>query len=434
MLIYSHGITNRVRYIFNVMLGDMLGLKLDFTSDKETFLASEEQKLSYTHSKLGDEIHFRSIGLLHEKGVQDQNIRVVENEHGKYFYAHNSQESELNFDVFAAAFFLLSRYEECLPHLRDQYNRFEATESLGYKHGFLTEPVVDQWLLQIQKVIADQHPDIKFKERKYRFLSTIDIDNAFAYKNKGFMRTMGAFSRALSSLDLNEVAERLGVLFGNKQDPYDTYEFQLATQREHGLETLYFFLLADYGVNDKNVPHYNQEFQSLIKHLGDYAQVGIHPGFNSNNDPKKLSTEKKRLEKIIHRQVTKSRQHFLILHLPHTYQKLIENDIEEDYSMGYAAHTGFRAGTCTPYRFYDLDMETPTDLTVYPFAVMEATLKYYMNLDPEGAKLAISEVIGKVKEVNGTFIGLWHNETLTDQGIWKGWRDVFLHMVDEAKA
>ena len=433
MLIYSHSITNRVRYIFSVMLGDMLGLKLEFTNDKDTFLCSEEPKLSYTHSKIGNEIHFRSIGLLHEKGVKDQNIRVVENELGKYFYAHNSQESELNFDVFAASFFLLSRYEECLPHLRDQYNRFEATESLGYKNGFLTEPVVDQWMLRIRDIIAKQYSETSFKKRKYKFISTIDIDNAYAYKNKGFMRTAGAYGRSLLKGNISEFVDRTQVLLGNKRDPYDTYDFQLSTQKEFEIETIYFFLLADYGVNDKNVPHYNQKFQSLIKHLADYAKVGIHPGFNSNKKNDKLTIEKKRLEKIIHRSVTKSRQHFLILHIPHTYQKLLENDITEDYSMGYAANVGFRAGTCTPYRFYDLDLETPTELTVYPFAMMEATLKYYMKLSPEESKKVVSDIIQKVKDVDGTFMSLWHNETLTDTGIWKGWRDVFLHTVREAK-
>ncbi len=433
MLIYSHKITPRVRYIFRVMLGDMLGIKLAFTSDKEKFAASESRKLSYSHSKLGDEVHFKSQGLLHETGVKDQSIRVSENEFGKYFYAHNSTDSALNFDVFAASFFCLSRYEECLPHIRDKYNRFEASESLGFKNGFLTEPVVDQWLLRIKNILSSEYPELTFKKREYQFISTIDIDNAYAYKNKGFMRMLGAYGRAFSSLNFKEVLDRTKVLLGTAKDPYDTYEFQLEIQKKYNLRTIYFFLLADYGVNDKNVPFYNQEFQSLIKHLGDYAEIGIHPGFNSNQKNDKLKTEKKRLEQIIHRSVTQSRQHFLILHLPHTYQKLIDNDIREDHSMGYAEHIGFRAGTCTPYRFYDLDLETATELTVYPFAVMEATLKYYMKLQPKEAKIHISKIVDSVKSVNGTFIGLWHNETLTNRDIWAGWRDVFTHMVEVAK-
>lgn len=433
MLVYSHKITSRVKYIFRVLLGEMLGLEVSLTSDKEEFELEKGPKLSYTHAPIDKEVHFRSLGLLHESGVRDQNIRISENQNGKYFYALNSADSAMNFDVFSAAFFLLSRYEECLPHIRDQYNRFEASESIGYKNGFLTEPVVDQWLLRIKDILVARFPELRFKAREYQFISTIDIDNAYAFKNKGFIRTIGAFGRSIVNFDLSEVLFRIKVLLGQAKDPYDTYDFQLQVQKEHGLKTIYFFLLADYGLNDKNVPYYNQEFQSLIKHLADYAQVGIHPGFNSNLKNENLKQEKKRLEKIIHRPVVRSRQHFLILHLPHTYQRLIDHDILEDHSMGYAEHTGFRAGTCTPYRFYDLDLETETQLKVFPFAVMEATLKYYMKLSPEEAKNHISDVIAKVRSVNGTFIGLWHNETLNDEGIWKGWRDVFIHMVREAK-
>lgn len=433
MLIYSHKITPRVQYIFHVLLGDMLGIEVSFTSDKKAFCAADGAKISYTHTKLSDEIHFKSHGLLHETGVKDQTIRVVENEHGKYFYSNNSADSELNFDVFAASFFLLSRYEECLPHIRDKYNRFEASESIGYKNGFLTEPVVDQWLLRIRAILLLHYPQISMKQRKYSFISTIDIDNVYAYKHKGLLRTLGGYARSLVYFDFRGIIERTQVLLGQVQDPYDTYAFQLDIQKKYNLKTIYFFLLADYGVNDKNVPFYNLQFRSLIKHLGDYAKLGIHPGFNSNANPEKLKIEKKRLEEIINRSVTKSRQHFLILHLPYTYQKLIENDIKEDHTMGYAEHIGFRAGTCTPFRYYDLDLETSTELMVHPFSVMEATLKYYMKLNPEQAKDEVDKLIAKVKAVEGTFISLWHNETLSDQGTWKGWRNVFINMVKTAQ-
>lgn len=432
MLVYSHKITPRVRYIFKVLLGEMLGLKVSFEDNRQAFLESSEPKLSYTHSAIENELHFKSHGLLHDTGVKDQSIKVVPGENGKYFYAVQSEKSALPFDAFAASFFLLTRYEECLPHIRDHYNRFEAAESLAYKNGFLTEPVVDQWVRQIKELILKAYPDSVFKNRTYEFISTIDIDNAYAYKHKGFMRTAGAYARSLAKKNFAEVAERTNVLLGRAKDPYDTYDFQLEIQKKYNLRTIYFLLLADYGVNDKNVPHYNLQFQSLIKHLADYAEVGIHPGFNSNENSNKLKVEKRRLEKIIHRPVVKSRQHFLILHLPHTYQNLIDNDITEDHSMGYAAHTGFRAGTCTPYTFYDLDIEATTNLKVYPFTMMEATLKYYMKLSPEAAKSHITELVQKVKDVNGTFISLWHNETLSDKTIWEGWRDVFTHMLEVA--
>ena len=67
-----------------------------------------------------------------------------------------------------------------------------------------------------------------------------------------------------------------------------------------------------------------------------------------------LKKEKMRLENIINTPVTFSRQHFLRLSIPETYQNLIDLDIEEDYTMGYAKYAGFRASTCTPFYFFDL--------------------------------------------------------------------------------
>ncbi len=72
MLVYSHRITNRVTYIFNVLLGDMMGLNLSFTSDREAFIESNEPKISYAHARISDELHFSSHGLLHETGLKEQ--------------------------------------------------------------------------------------------------------------------------------------------------------------------------------------------------------------------------------------------------------------------------------------------------------------------------------------------------------------------------
>ncbi len=34
-------------------------------------------------------------------------------------------------------------------------------------------------------------------------------------------------------------------------------------------------------------------------------------------------------------------------------------------------------------------------------------------------------MVDEVKSVDGTFVSLWHNDSLNDRGIWKGWRKVF---------
>ena len=98
--------------------------------------------------------------------------------------------------------------------------------------------------------------------------------------------------------------------------------------------------------------------------------------------------------------------------------------------MGYAEIAGFRASICTPFPFYDLDQDMPTKLMIHPFAVMDGTLNNYMSLTPQQATEVISSLIKEVKNVGGTFIPLWHNQSLNNQGEWKGWNEVYIKMVE----
>ena len=149
------------------------------------------------------------------------------------------------------------------------------------------------------------------------------------------------------------------------------------------------------------------------------------------NNAEKLKKEKKRLENIINTPLKNSRQHYLRLELPETYQNLIDVDIENDFSMGYAKVVGFRASTCTPFYFYDLDFEIQTPLKVYPFAFMDATLKDSLDLNRKEAFEKIKQLIDEVKNVNGTLVTLFHNETLSENHRWKGWSNIYLKMVQE---
>ena len=143
-----------------------------------------------------------------------------------------------------------------------------------------------------------------------------------------------------------------------------------------------------------------------------------------------MGVEFNRLAKLVHQPITKSRFHFIKLNLPQSYRQLIDQDATEDYTMGYAAKMGFRAGVCSPFYFYDLDFDSPTKLRVYPFYLMEATIKYYFNEGHENAIQYFIEYIDKVKKYNGTFVSLWHNDSLSEWQIWKGWKNVYLEMID----
>jgi hypothetical protein len=414
-----------------LLFNDILGIAIKLTSDLTFFESETMPKISYAPNAIANELHFESRGLLFESGINEQNISVFEYNNNKVFFA-TSKSSALPFDVFAASFYLVSRYEEYLPHIRDEHERFEAKDSLAYINGFLQKPIINIWAMWIKNILTTAFPLLSFPEKKFSFVSTIDIDNAFAYREKGFTRSVGGYLKSLSSFNFTEIALRTKVLLGSIKDPYDTYDFQLEMLAKYKFKSIYFFLLGDYGVNDKNLPIESKKFQSLIKMIADYAEVGIHPSYNSNNNIEQLQKEVNRLSKTLHREITKSRQHFLKLTLPETYRNLIDLDITDDYTMGFASQVGFRASICTAFNFYDLDMELETKLKVHPFAIMEGTLKYYMKVSPENAMQKIATLIDEVRAVNGEFMSLWHNDSLNDQQLWKGWKTVYEQMIQYA--
>lgn len=431
ILVYTPKITRRILYIFNHIFDTTLGIPIKYTNNVEEYKSCSLAKINYSSHRIDqDELFFESVSLLFEKGLDDPEINIFKWDKCIGFFA-TSNSSSIQFDPFAASFYLLSRYEEYLPHKGDIFDRFEASESIAYQHNFLHTPVVDIWIQKIQELIQTRFPDIIFRKRKYNFISTIDIDHAYAYLEKGITRNSAGSFKSILELNFKDIVERFKVLTGIIKDPYDTYEKQLEIQHKYNIPVIYFFLVGDYDLHDKSISIHSKRFQGVIKAMADHATIGLHPSYASNKYPNKIKIELQRLTKVLHREIHISRQHFLKLKLPDTYRQLIEYDIREDYSMGYASDIGFRAGTSNPFYFYDLEKETETNLKIHPFAIMDATLKYYMRVQPLKVMEIVQPIIDKIKSTDGTFVLLWHNEAFSDQRHWKGWGNLYEDIVKE---
>ena len=428
ILVYTHKITPRVRYIFKHIFTRILLSPVSFTSKVEEFVAHNGPKMSYTKVPLGKEFFIRSNELLFEQGVNDLEINISKWDETPCFFNTGSN-SSIPFDIFAASFYLISRYEEYLPHVRDVHERFTAEQSLAYKFRFLEKPVVDIWALKLKDILKERFPEYHFPEREFSYVSTIDVDNAYAYKYKSFVRTSGGFISDFFKLHLKSFWDRLLVLLRVRKDPYNTFEHILALSNTYKVKVIFFFLIADYTTFDTNVSATKRQFRLLIKHIADYASIGLHPSYYTMKNSVMLKKEKERLESITNIPTTISRQHFLRFSLPETYQNLIDLEINEDYSMGYASHVGFRAGTSIPFHFFDLDFEIQTPLLIYPFALMDTTLNDYMGLTPKQSLGRTKDLLHEVMKVKGTFITLFHNESVSGYLRWNGWQRVYETML-----
>ena len=353
LLIYSHITSPRLQYICHFIFKDLLCVDHTITVDSEEFKNHHGPKINYSDSPIpGHGIWIKNNELLFEELIIPQHIICFEWNNAKAFF--QTATADHPFDIFAASFYLVSRYEEYLPHKKDMYGRYAYENALACKEDFLELPLVNIWVNDLAKKLNIQHS-------LFRFEPTYDIDIAYSYKYKGVARNIGGFFRSPSS-------ERIKVLSGAIKDPFDCYDWLDELHLQNDLAPLYFFLVAEKnGIYDKNIlPHKHAMWELIKRHAIKYS-VGLHPSWQSGDDPALIKKEKMQLLAMADRGQTApshqipSRQHYIRFNLPLGYQRLLDNGITDDYSMGYASINGFRASVASAFYWYDLEKEEQTN-------------------------------------------------------------------------
>ena len=405
LLIYSLKTTQRITYIFKHICFRILGIEVNFTNVIEDFIAYSGPKLSYGKKELGNELFIQSTELLMQDGFESIDITVKDWGDTKCFFAVGKN-SALPFDIFAASFYLLSRYEEYLPQVKDEKGRFLASESIAFKAGFLQDPVVDIWAYKFKDLLLQTFPDIKYSARKPRVHTIINASQPLLYKNKGLLRTLIGFFNDLFSFNLKSIFDRSTVLFGFRKDPFNTFSWIINSVKKSKSSLTVFFLLGASKIFEESLNSQKESFKLLIKNVSDYQEIGLIFSDEALNSLAVLNEEKEKIEAITNRTLRRSMNNEYLVSLPHNYRNLIELEIATDFTMVYENVIGFRASTCSPFLFYDLDYEIVTPLKIHPISL---TTKGLNKTSTSKKTETIQKMMESVKKVNGTFSMIFDN-------------------------
>lgn len=427
--IYSEEDSPRLRYIAAIILGDILGLSWEVITDKRRL--GKHPVINYSGDKIAGSFKINPYSILFEKGICQREIPMGEWK-GMPVFFQTSSDSDLPFDIFAASFFLVSRYEEYLEFKPDQFGRFASGSSLAYKNGFLDKPIIDMWAKEMVKAFLKKFPNLVFRRNEFEALLTIDTDQPFAYLGKSFFRSIGGLFRDKIG-SRPSAGDRYRTITKEEKDPYDVYDYLIENIEKNNADARFFFPVGDRSKHDCNPSWKNIEYKNLIHKIAGKFKVGLHPSFTAGGNGSLVNVEGLRLKSILGKDITFSRFHYIRLLMPESYRNLLGCGITEDYSMGYPDEPGFRAGIARPYFFYDVSADRQTNLRIIPFQVMDATLFNYKKLDPEGSKQLILSLINETRKAGGLFVSIWHNTSLLDNNEWKEWRGVFEFMVRNQK-
>jgi len=436
MILYASHITPRLQYIVDFCSKELFDDPIRITSDAPAFAAATDPRINYSHHDFPGCFTLRPVpmppapssaapapGLLFESTIHPIDIECFACHDQTAFFA---TEGHFPFDIFAAAFYLLSRYEEYLPHETDEYGRYAHTGSLAWREGFLDQPLINIWLKEFKAALTIYYPDLVFRYPVFKFIPSYDIDSAYSYLHKGWWRNTGGALKAIAAGKWSQVRERISVLQKRTGDPFDIYEWLDSVHLYCRMRPYYFFLAAARckGV-DRNTPRSGPGLQDLVRYHSIGSRLGIHPSWQSGDQDSLLKDEIEWINKISGQKIIRSRQHYIRFTLPVTYRRLLQCDIQQDFSMGYGTVNGFRASVASSFYWYDLGKEQQTTLRIFPFCFMDANAYYEQRQTPAQAINDLLSLYYSVKKVGGLMITIWHNSILGSDPEFAGWREVY---------
>jgi hypothetical protein len=336
-------------------------------------------------------------------------------------------------DIVASTFFMLSRWEEMMVRVRDKHDRFPAAASVAYKQGFLDRPIVDVYGLILQAWLKKLLPAWQPKPGRFSVKLTHDVDSIRRLRNLySAALVFGAdllkrHDPVLAWQTINEAIRQFSS--SPEQAAYFRAIYFLAElSKQFGQESAFYFMAAEPQPPDNDYEVHSALMRKCIDDLRQQGcELGFHPGYHTLNNPERLALEKARLDAVLGETRYGGRQHYLRFQVPDTWRHWEQVGLTYDSTMAYADHEGFRCGTCHRFRPFDVGQDRKLYLWERPLIVMDSTLRQYRQLTPAQGEQRILELARQCQQVQGTFILLWHNSSLTER--WQLWATMYQRII-----
>jgi hypothetical protein len=427
-------------YIIRSILGDFLGLTYD--------LIASEGNIDYTIQFGPGKIIFKDDFFLHFKEpLTYRNINNIPetvswldpspyfNENLPVIFGDNTIREEgdqifVGLDIFASSFFMLTRWEETVIDKKDIFNRCAESEMFVVRHNLFKRPIVNEYVSFLKSLLIHLNCNILSGIRKFEVCITHDVDYLFRFgslfslgKNLGGDLLLRKSLRTAGRTILNYGRFKKGII----RDPFDTFDELMDLSEKYSLKSSFYFkpqLLNEY---DATYSIQDERVKKIILNINQREhEVGIHPSFNTFNNPYLFRTEYNRLTSI-GIPVEGGRQHFLKYDLTETPRYWEEAGLKYDCGLGFSEGVGFRCGICWPFKMFDIKRRKILKLYQKPLCVMEVALTRWEPA-PEKLFADIQEILNQVKKHSGLFVLLWHNDSF-NRPEYENYREVYSNVL-----
>lgn len=327
----------------------------------------------------------------------------------------------LGVDVFGAAFFMLTRYEELVRPQRDQHARFSLPGSLAAAEDLVDRPIVNEYLELLWAAMASLWPGLRRRPREFSLRPSHDIDCRYCtgsnVRELGRSAAGDVVRRRDVPLALKRIETYVRKRAGDPEaDLCDSFDGLMDATERRGLRAAFYFLAdrpavqidGDYALDDPWIG-------PVLRRIHERGhEVGLHPSYNTYRDPAQTRAELAKLLAVCERlEIRQScwggRQHFLRWENPTTWQNWEDAGLAYDSTLGFADRGGFRCGVCFEYPVFNLMTRRRLSLRERPLIAMDTALLGHAKLGSSAALAQIAHLKQRCRLFGGEFTLLWHN-------------------------
>jgi len=379
------------KYILEVLFEEFLGLDITISTGAQHY----EIKLENRSSLTVKDRFFNNF----PKGLSYLNIKNI---------PHCLKE----IDIFAASFFMLTRWEEYVNKTRDKHLRFPASASLASQRNFLNRPVVNEMVDTLKSLLLQQDPSLTFKIEQKQLILTHDVDRLYFWRNyKQCLKIVAGdlLKRRDISLALKRTKEFMMLKQGKIKDPFDTFDLLMDKSEAIGVKSRFYFMSGGESPYDNAYKIDDPQVQTLIDKIKTKGHIiGIHPSYDAYNNIQIFQQEKVALEQVCQCTIEEGREHYLRFEVPTTWQIWEDENMKFDSTCGYADQEGFRCGTGDAFSVFNILTRKKLKLKERPLILMDASLfEYNNNSYPQAI-----EKVNNLQNACNTFTMLWHNSSI----------------------
>jgi peptidoglycan/xylan/chitin deacetylase (PgdA/CDA1 family) len=423
------------KYIISVLMEDFLGLGINISVDDILdyhILLPNGGKLIFKDHFFN---HIIEESYLNEKYLPQSPVFhksefTIKSDlpilYGGIGFEKSNETIEVDADIFASSFFLLTRWEMIVSQKRDKHLRFPDAESYLRKNNLHQRALVNEYTECLWNLLTSLDDKLIRKQRKYELVITHDIDYVERYASfKYYLRALAGdiVKRKNPLLWFKTSWEYFLVRLKLRKDIYNTFDYLMDVSEKYKLKSHFYFIPGFLGEKDVR---YNINSLLLSQTINDILKrghvVGVHGTYSGFNNLQQFKKELERLSKIVPK-VKEGRQHYLRFENPTTWQIWEDLGLQIDSTMGYSNDAGFVTGCCYEYHPFNVITRLKLNLLERPMVFMETG---FMNrkVDDDSVIESVNVIYKEIKKYNGSFVFLWHNSNIYKSG-WGNYQKLY---------